>query len=1247
MDDNRWYWALLLIATVLGGAGLLLYTTGLKPGIDLAGGSTLVYEVEVQEGESTKLVIESTIETLKKRVDPNGVMNLLWRPLTGNRFEVQMPAPRKEVKSHRQRYRDARKALQDTNISRGRIETVLNLDSADRRVQLLALAGGNERSQTLLDELAKVHDEIADQESLFDEAEAKQQLVEQQLSELPEDEDAQIRQTLEEEAAAKLEDTIERAGKLNEARARLGQVWQRVLATNVNRAMLDAAMSKSDLPGRPVKGEQDPAPSEREIALTLLKQQHPDRAAIFDDFARTYADYEDVKGPLDDAEDLKVLLRGSGVLEFRIAPRVGLPNEARYREQLANQGPRRTEKDTYRWFEIEDVSTFADSATEQRQLLDNPAVHFANQYAGGPNQKGLIADRFSDRIYLLLSDDPGSSLTENRDVSASAGPDDLGLPSAHFRLNTVGGPEMAKLTSDHKGEHMAILLDGKVISAPVIQSMIAGRGMISKRGGYTQQELRYLTQILNAGSLQARISDDPIYQKSFDAAFGRDNLEAGLKASIWALIVVSGFIASYYLFLGAVADFALFGNMLLILGIMSFIQATFTLPGIAAIVLTIGMAVDANVLIFERIREELQSGAQLRAAVRSGYGKALSAIIDANLTTLITCLVLGYTATTEVKGFAVTLGIGILATMFTALLCTRTWIELYLHFTKSKPLHTVPSLVPTVGRLLHPNVDWVGKRFACLTTSAVLMIAGVTLVYQRGEDMLDIEFRSGTQVSFTLADEQKMELAEVKRRLTERSTQPIMIADLDLALQTELDKGIVSPSLRQALENKDISLSDRSRLAVVEPGARWSITDQRETFVVSKESDSLNIYTTMEELAGDRAKVVISGTAEGTSGGAFTIQTLALNTTNRVSLAVTQAFEDVIDTKQAITFKGANSTDINKELVRPIQSRWLGESIDRPEISDDVGEFIGGVAIVIESMNPPTTVDEVRERIERVQNQPPYEDYDYRQFQVIGLDLATQNDVPRSDQPNQGLVYRSVVIVANDNVTNYLVLETPEQFTARDGLAATQWELVRDALTRPTSLGFVSNISPQISRSMAINAIGAIVLSLLAVVAYIWLRFGSIRYGLAAIVALVHDVTIALGLLAIAGSIGDENPIGRALLLTDFKVDLSIVSALLTIVGYSLNDTIVIFDRIRENRGRLVFPTPAIINNSLNQTISRTVLTSLTTALALLTLYFFGGDGVHGFAFTMLVGVVVGTYSSIAIAAPIVLLRGERQEPVT
>ncbi|MDG1137589.1 MAG: protein translocase subunit SecF, partial [Phycisphaerales bacterium] len=186
------------------------------------------------------------------------------------------------------------------------------------------------------------------------------------------------------------------------------------------------------------------------------------------------------------------------------------------------------------------------------------------------------------------------------------------------------------------------------------------------------------------------------------------------------------------------------------------------------------------------------------------------------------------------------------------------------------------------------------------------------------------------------------------------------------------------------------------------------------------------------------------------------------------------------------------------------------------------------------------------------------------------------------------------------------------------------------------SLEQVSSFSSQIAETMKANAIVAVILSLLGILAYIWFRFGSLRYSLAAIVALLHDVLVTLGALALAGYVSHIAFFSQNLKIEAFQIDLGVIAALLTVIGYSLNDTIVILDRIRENRGKRPLPTKEIVNNSINQTISRTVLTSVTTLVAIVIIYWAGGGGVRPFAFALLVGILVGTYSSVAVAAPLV-----------
>jgi SecD/SecF fusion protein len=206
-----------------------------------------------------------------------------------------------------------------------------------------------------------------------------------------------------------------------------------------------------------------------------------------------------------------------------------------------------------------------------------------------------------------------------------------------------------------------------------------------------------------------------------------------------------------------------------------------------------------------------------------------------------------------------------------------------------------------------------------------------------------------------------------------------------------------------------------------------------------------------------------------------------------------------------------------------------------------------------------------------------------------------------------------------------------------DRFIANETTKIEKATSLETTLARVTQIDPSIGKQAKTQGLIAIVMSLVAIVGYIWIRFGTARYGFAAILALVHDVCITLGAVTMCTYIAGT-PLGKALLIGDFKINLQMIAALLTIIGYSLNDTIVVFDRIRENRGKLANLNPQMISNSINQTLSRTLLTSFTTFSVVLVMYIWGGAGLRGFTFAMLVGIVVGTYSSIAIAAPVLLL---------
>jgi preprotein translocase subunit SecD len=268
-------------------------------------------------------------------------------------------------------------------------------------------------------------------------------------------------------------------------------------------------------------------------------------------------------------------------------------------------------------------------------------------------------------------------------VQASATLDQYSRPAVTFRFDTAGAKRFGRITRLNVGRPFAIVLDGEVITAPVIQEpILGGSGQIT--GNFTVAETEELALLLRAGALPAPLTI--LEERTVGPGLGADSIASGKVASIIGLVLVVFFMVLVYGLFGAMADVALLVNMILILAALSFLQATLTLPGIAGIVLTVGMAVDANVLVFERIREEMRAGRTPLSSIEAGYQRAITTIIDANVTTLIAALILLYFGSGPVRGFAVTLAIGIVTSMFTAIMLTRLLIVLWMRRTKPAAL---------------------------------------------------------------------------------------------------------------------------------------------------------------------------------------------------------------------------------------------------------------------------------------------------------------------------------------------------------------------------------------------------------------------------------------------------------------------------------------------------------------------------------------------------------------------------------
>jgi len=292
----------------------------------------------------------------------------------------------------------------------------------------------------------------------------------------------------------------------------------------------------------------------------------------------------------------------------------------------------------------------------------------------------------------------------------------------------------------------------------------------------------------------------------------------------------------------------------------------------------------------------------------------------------------------------------------------------------------------------------------------------------------------------------------------------------------------------------------------------------------------------------------------------------------------------------------------------------------------ELGDYLDGIKIAFR-VDRPVTLAEMNGRFTSLRDKPDMKELSWFKYQITGMDLTADSDKPMTDfiyvSVPQDAGYRQLT---DDEWTSFTENETAK---------------VKAAAELTTSLSKVTQFAPSIGSESRTRAVMAIVLSLLAMMAYLWIRFGDLRYGLGAIASLAHDVCVALGLIMISAILA-STPIGQKLLIADFKIDLAIIAALLTLVGYSVNDTIVVYDRIRENKGRLSVLTKELINDSINQTLSRTLLTSFTTFLVVIIMYIFGGSGFRGFNYVMTTGIIIGTYSSIAIAAPLLLFGNKK-----
>jgi len=1076
------------------------------------------------------------IDGLNTRGDPSNLYEIAMGPQGRDRIEITMPLPGTQVKAAKTAFDDAIRELEAARMAPERIERALSLAGQARAEALAALAAGDESRLQPLADLAAKADAASHQREAFEEAERAGA------------DGPTLKQLAQEAARAEID--YETARKEVAGHALSGEEVRRALRLpNETKRLIDAKTN-----------ERVEIASPRRRAIERLEAAYPAQQTQFAAVLARFAEYESLRTTLDDPSDLERMLRAAGVLSFRITvdPGIDTAEETRLRELLREAGPRGARSIDKLWCKVNKIENWYNDVAEMAALERDAAGFFSG--------RGYVAEEYDGEYYMLCWDVRGSKLTPEserlwRVASAHQGVDQLGRPAINFEMDARGAGFLGQLTEAHVGDSMAVLLDDEVYTAPNLNSKISRQGQIM--GDFSQAELDYIIRVLNAGSLQNKLSPNPISRNQIGPNLGLDHLRQGLGAGVIALIAVSLFMIFYYFRCGVIAVIGLACNALLLIGIMSTLSATFTLPGIAGIILTFGMAVDSNVLIFERIREELRDGRDTKAAVRLGFSKAMSSIVDGNVTNLIVCIVLANVGTQEIKGFAITLGVGVVTTMFAALVVSRLIFDLLLEFKLMTKIRMLPSSIPALERAFEPRINWLRLRGLFIVVSAAYVGLGLAMVFMQRGELMDTEFRGGTEVTI-----------QFKRD----------------------DQGDRITKTRQEVQDAVVAIADAQ-------AAGGTLGDLRNAQVLPLDPDATGVRS-------DKFKIKSVITDE-----------------KAVVEAIVRAFGDDLDIRPPLTFTGLGASDASQRPAFPLTNPQglLGTDIGRPRYMDNVSEFTGGVAILLENLDPKPTQAGIEARLDRMRGQQDFADAAGRQVEVRVLDGTPE------------AVETAVILVSDPDVR---FLDNADQWET--DLAAREWELTQAALGETTTLASVQSFSAAMAGTFRAKAVVSVVLSLMLILIYVWVRFGSVRYSLGAIACLVHDCLTCIGLIAVT-EIVYKWPAAQGLVslldIRPFKIDLNMVAAILTIIGYSLNDTIIVMDRIREMRGRLPYATDKIINASINMTISRTAITSGTTLLSVLILYVFGGEGVRGFAFAMLIGIGVGTYSSIAVAAPLVWQR--------
>ncbi|MES1213723.1 MAG: protein translocase subunit SecF, partial [Singulisphaera sp.] len=694
---------------------------------------------------------------------------------------------------------------------------------------------------------------------------------------------------------------------------------------------------------------------------------------------------------------------------------------------------------------------------------------------------------------------------------------------------------------------------------------------------------------------------------------------------------------------------ALLLNVLLIVAFMIMFNAAFTLSGLAGLALTVGMAVDANVLIYERMREELARGATLRMAIRNGFDKATTTIIDANVTTLISAVVLYIMGTDQVKGFAVTLILGIVMNLYTAIFVSRVFFEIAekTRFIKDlKMLHI----------LSNPNFDFIGKRRIAIAISIVIIAIGMVGVVQRGKGLLDIDFTGGVSVQALF--DKPIDIAEVRDEIDKRRDElpDATVQDVRIANETPGQRFVINTS-NQKITDVEKTLGEifKGQLKVnqIEVAKLDSVSATPPAdkpaggAVPADNSPAAKEEPKKEPAAGDGARRSTSREDRGEL-------LLAMADVAQEAPAAEPAKSDApaaTGSQNGVAKESAPAEEPKTDAATEAPAKTSEPALTQPGPSTPAPGAPAPAGPTGPQMPTPSPVSASAPGIPGttapgggLTDEPALSSARF----AGGTEAEITSSIAISHDRLLDLLQGAAAKGAEKNAI--FALDAPGyepgsdagfskwrvRTTLAPAVAGELFKRVNAELAEQPYFPASSNIGAAVASATQQQAAVAMFASLVLILAYIWFRFSQVMFGVAGVVAVLHDVLVTLGALALSTWLA-RIPGLEFLLIEPFKISLPIIAAFLTIIGYSLNDTIVIFDRIREMRGKSPTISMALANAAINQTLSRTILTSLTVFIVVLILYLVGGEGIHGFAFALVVGVVAGSYSTIYIATPIVL----------